>query len=223
MRPDASHYPTVELVKEPSDVGVCSTRPIPAELDSVPVSVPLSFAVHCVALTSAPDPRSAVSIFWWDARSNLSGSIAESCYREVCASRWFAQSDIPENRILVEHVRSAFSADSVARPTAPVPHQVVLTHRIATTSPRRFLIADEVGLGNAEEARREIASCPVRRFNAIFYVCGESRRKFYSPGGCGRAQHRPDLGGCLLPHLRCQRLDVTLKLTHRSDHVRTTA
>ena len=28
-----------------------------------------------------------------------------------------------------------------------LPHQVVLTHRIATSSPRRFLIADEVGLG----------------------------------------------------------------------------
>jgi hypothetical protein len=28
-----------------------------------------------------------------------------------------------------------------------LPHQVVLTHRIATASPRRYLIADEVGLG----------------------------------------------------------------------------
>jgi len=27
-----------------------------------------------------------------------------------------------------------------------LPHQVVLTHRIATASPRRFLIADKVGL-----------------------------------------------------------------------------
>ncbi|MFT9109104.1 MAG: hypothetical protein ABF472_05780 [Acetobacter sp.] len=27
-----------------------------------------------------------------------------------------------------------------------LPHQVVLTHRIATASPRRYLIADEVGL-----------------------------------------------------------------------------
>jgi hypothetical protein len=27
-----------------------------------------------------------------------------------------------------------------------LPHQVVLTHRVTTTSPRRFLIADEVGL-----------------------------------------------------------------------------
>ena len=33
-----------------------------------------------------------------------------------------------------------------------LPHQVVLTHRIATTSPRRFLIADEVGLGKTIEA-----------------------------------------------------------------------
>src|SRR5487761_1395148 len=28
-----------------------------------------------------------------------------------------------------------------------LPHQVVLTHRVATASPRRFLIADVVGLG----------------------------------------------------------------------------
>lgn len=33
-----------------------------------------------------------------------------------------------------------------------LPHQVVLTHRIATASPRRFLIADEVGLGKTIEA-----------------------------------------------------------------------
>ena len=32
-----------------------------------------------------------------------------------------------------------------------LPHQVVLTHRVATTSPRRFLIADEVGLGKTIE------------------------------------------------------------------------
>ena len=32
-----------------------------------------------------------------------------------------------------------------------LPHQVVLTHRIATASPRRFLIADEVGLGKTIE------------------------------------------------------------------------
>ena len=32
------------------------------------------------------------------------------------------------------------------------PHQVVLTHRIATASPRRFLVADEVGLVKTIEA-----------------------------------------------------------------------
>lgn len=32
-----------------------------------------------------------------------------------------------------------------------LPHQVVLTHRIATSSPRRFLVADEVGLGKTIE------------------------------------------------------------------------
>ena len=32
-----------------------------------------------------------------------------------------------------------------------LPHQVVLTHRVATASPRRYLIADEVGLGKTIE------------------------------------------------------------------------
>ncbi len=32
-----------------------------------------------------------------------------------------------------------------------LPHQVVLTHRVVTSSPRRFLVADEVGLGKTIE------------------------------------------------------------------------
>jgi len=42
-----------------------------------------------------------------------------------------------------------------------LPHQVVLTHRVATASPRRYLIADEVGVGKTIETAlilRELAS-----------------------------------------------------------------
>jgi len=42
-----------------------------------------------------------------------------------------------------------------------LPHQVVLTHKVASVSPRRFLIADEVGLGKTIEVAlvlRELAS-----------------------------------------------------------------
>lgn len=42
-----------------------------------------------------------------------------------------------------------------------LPHQIVLTHRVADSSPRRFLVADEVGLGKTIETAlvlRELAS-----------------------------------------------------------------
>jgi len=53
------------------------------------------------------------------------------------------------------------AAALTAAPIDLLPHQVVLTHRIATASPRRFLIADEVGLGKTIETAlvlRELAS-----------------------------------------------------------------
>ena len=53
------------------------------------------------------------------------------------------------------------AAALTAAPIDLLPHQVVLTHRVATASPRRFLIADEVGLGKTIETAlllRELAS-----------------------------------------------------------------
>jgi superfamily II DNA or RNA helicase len=53
------------------------------------------------------------------------------------------------------------AAALTAAPIDLLPHQVVLTHHIATASPRRFLVADEVGLGKTIEAAlllRELAS-----------------------------------------------------------------
>ena len=43
------------------------------------------------------------------------------------------------------------AAALTATPIDLLPHQVVLTHRIATAAPRRFLVADEVGLGKTIE------------------------------------------------------------------------
>lgn len=53
------------------------------------------------------------------------------------------------------------AAALTAAPIDLLPHQVVLTHRVATTAPRRFLVADEVGLGKTIETAlilRELAS-----------------------------------------------------------------
>ena len=53
------------------------------------------------------------------------------------------------------------AAALTAAPIDLLPHQVVLTHRIATASPRRYLVADEVGLGKTIEIAlllRELAS-----------------------------------------------------------------
>lgn len=53
------------------------------------------------------------------------------------------------------------AAALTAAPIDLLPHQVVLTHRVATASTRRFLVADEVGLGKTIETAlilRELAS-----------------------------------------------------------------
>ena len=53
------------------------------------------------------------------------------------------------------------AAALTAAPIDLLPHQVVLTHRVASASPRRYLVADEVGLGKTIEIAlllRELAS-----------------------------------------------------------------
>ena len=61
-----------------------------------------------------------------------------------------------ESLPLMEH-----SAELTAAKIDLLPHQIVLVHRIANADPRRFLIADEVGLGKTIETAlilRELAS-----------------------------------------------------------------
>lgn len=67
-------------------------------------------------------------------------------------------------RLALEAIQLPLTEDAAALTSARVdllPHQVVLTHQVAEASPRRFLIADEVGLGKTIETAlilRELAS-----------------------------------------------------------------
>ena len=67
-------------------------------------------------------------------------------------------------RLGVEAASLPFMENAAALTSAKIdllPHQIVLVHRIANADPRRFLIADEVGLGKTIETAlilRELAS-----------------------------------------------------------------
>jgi superfamily II DNA or RNA helicase len=61
---------------------------------------------------------------------------------------------IQENLLRIESFALPLMTESPALTSAKVdllPHQVVLTHKVALSSPRRFLVADEVGLGKTIE------------------------------------------------------------------------
>lgn len=76
-----------------------------------------------------------------------------------------ATPDSLERLLLAVEAQALPLLDSAVALTAAkvdlLPHQIVLTHRVATGSPRRFLIADDVGLGKTIETAlvlRELAS-----------------------------------------------------------------
>ena len=86
---------------------------------------------------------------WEEVVSNVRPATAEALER-----LWLA----------VEAERLPLLENAAALTSAKIdllPHQIVLTHRIANSSPRRFLIADSVGLGKTIETAlvlRELAS-----------------------------------------------------------------
>ena len=89
-----------------------------------------------------------------------------------------------------------------------LPHQVVLVHRIANASPRRFLIADEVGLGKTIETAlvlRELASGPasVLPSTPLLPTAGQplsQPRLMKSNCVCMRGWWSPEWGQQLSPH-----------------------
>lgn len=95
------------------------------------------------------------------------GSLSEalSWEEQVVAGLRPATPDALEKLWLAVEAEKIPLLESAATLTAAkvdlLPHQVVLVHRVANTQPRRFLIADEVGLGKTIETAlilRELAS-----------------------------------------------------------------
>ena len=115
-------------------------------------------------------PRNGfVSVFFRDAgeRQVDIASLSVSCdrFEELLSQLHPAtQNEIKRLQLAIE-AESLPLMDNKTELTAAkidlLPHQIVLVHRIANTDPRRFLIADEVGLGKTIETAlilRELAS-----------------------------------------------------------------
>lgn len=118
-----------------------------------------------VVLDVSDDGYARVFFASGERRVPLSSLSAES----TRASRIIANASSSEERakdafLCYEAHALPLMENAAALTSAPIdllPHQVVLTHRIASASPRRFLIADEVGLGKTIETAlllRELAS-----------------------------------------------------------------
>lgn len=92
-------------------------------------------------------------------------TIAQDAFEQLCSElRPATANDIQRLNLAIEAEALPLLENTTELTAAKIdllPHQIVLVHRIANADPRRFLIADEVGLGKTIETAlilRELAS-----------------------------------------------------------------